>query len=80
MQGRIAAVVFLGFIWSLVWLALAIVVIPDAVAEAADDDVIRVLLNIGISGTLLALPAYGLYRMATSGEAPSAPGAKATQS
>jgi hypothetical protein len=71
-----AAIVFTAFIYLLFWIAVAISVVPDAVRSATGDDVLRIVLNLGVSGSLLVVPLYALYRIASSDKSRPAPGAR----
>lgn len=63
MTAKLAWGAFLSFLFLLVWVALALRVVPGLVEDITEDSVYRAVLNLGISGTLLAVPGYTIFRL-----------------
>lgn len=63
MTAKLAWGAFLTFLFLLVWVALALRVIPELVDDITGDSIYRAVLNLGISGTLLMVPGYTLFRL-----------------
>ena len=64
---RLILVCLVAFLYLLLWIALAVRFVPDVVDELTDDSLVKALLNVAISGTLLLIPFYAIWLFANSG-------------